>query len=340
MTLSVGIMGAGAVGCHIGGHLAAAGSSVVFVARGRYKAELESFDLRLTGLGGSPVVVERSRFSVSGEPAALADSDVVLVCVKSAESAKTGELLAPVLRADALVGSMQNGVRNADELRKKLGDRTVLGGIVGFNVVPKGEGALHQATTGPLVIEWSEHPRFAQLVRAMKSGGLAVEVSHDIRGAQWAKLLMNLNNAVSALTGAPTRDLIFEAPYRRIVAGLIGEALHVMRAAGVKPARLGAIPPALFPLLLKLPSVVLRAVARVQLDVDPDARSSMHEDFVRGRPTEVDDLNGEIVRLAEGSGAVAPKNRRIVELVHAAEKKAAGCPEMSADALWSALSSS
>ncbi|RYE89431.1 MAG: 2-dehydropantoate 2-reductase, partial [Myxococcales bacterium] len=147
-----------------------------------------------------------------------------------------------------------------------------------------------------------------------------------------------LNNAVSALTDAPTRDLVFEPRYRRILAALIGEALDVMRAAGVRPARLGAIPPALLPVVLGLPTPLLRVVARAQLRIDPQARSSMWEDLMRGRLTEVDFLNGEIVRLAEKAGVPAPCNRRITALVHEAEFRGPGSPRMPAERLWDELS--
>jgi len=337
MTLQVGIMGAGAIGCYLGGKIASAGAAVVFVARGRFKEELSTHGIRVSSLDGSSARVEPSKIVVTSDPGAVSGCNVVLVAVKSADTASTGKLLAPILAPDTLVASMQNGLRNADELRAALPGQPVLGGIVGFNVVPKGEGEMRQTTSGPLVLEATDHPRLYELAGAMRKSGLSLEVVRDIKGAQWSKLLMNLNNAVSALTGAPTPTLLFEPGYRRIVRGLIVEALGVMKAAGVEPTRLSGIPPKLFPALLRLPSPILRVVSRIQLKVDPEARSSMHEDFVRGRLTEVDYLNGEIVALAKKTGVSAPLNARVVELIHEAEKKSAGPPNLSADALWRAL---
>lgn len=93
----------------------------------------------------------------------------------------------------------------------------------------------------------------------------------------------------------------------------------------------------LVPHALRLPTALVRIVARAQLEIDPEARSSMWEDLTANRATEVDWLNGEVVRLAESCGAQAPLNRRIVELVHEAERRGAGSPKLSAEELWSRL---
>jgi 2-dehydropantoate 2-reductase len=148
---------------------------------------------------------------------------------------------------------------------------------------------------------------------------------------------MNVNNAVGALTDVPTQRLVFEEEYRRIVRALIEESLRVLDEADVKPARLGPLPPKLFPYLLRLPSAMVKLLSRVQVAIDPEARSSMWDDLSRGRLTEVDFLNGEIVRLAGSCGTEAPLNAQIVRLVHKAEREAKGSPRLSARELWDAL---
>jgi 2-dehydropantoate 2-reductase len=213
----------------------------------------------------------------------------------------------------------------------------VLAAIVGFNVVPKPRGVFRQATAGEILLERARDRRLDAMVSAFRDSGIDAKTVVDVRAHQWAKLLMNLNNAVSALSDAPSRDLVFVPGYRRIVAAIVREAIDVMRAAKIRPAALRGIPVRLFPFLLSLPTPLVKVVARAQLRIDPDARSSMWEDLSRGRLTEVDDLNGEIVRLAESCGARAPLNRRIVELVHEVEREKTGSPRMSPNDLWTAL---
>ncbi len=333
-------MGAGAIGCHVGGALALAGAGdgpIVLVGRERMKQELDANGLHVVDLDGRSRAVPGGRYVVAVDPAALAEVDVVLCCVKSGATADAAESLAQVLRPDTLVVSFQNGVGNADLLRARL--TNVLAGIVNFNVLAKGEGRFRRATSGPLFVERAADARAVALVRALRAAGFEVEQPSDIRGVQWSKLLLNLNNAVSALSDRPTREIVLSSAYRHVLASLIAESLAVLRVAGIRPARIGPIPVRLVPHVLRLPSPLVRIVARAQLKIDPEARSSMWEDLTRGRRTEVEHLNGEIVRLAESVGAPAPLNRRIVELVHEAERAGAGSPRLSAEALWARLQS-
>jgi 2-dehydropantoate 2-reductase len=336
--IAVGVIGAGAVGCWVGGKLLATGTSVVFVGRKRVERELAEHGMSLASLDGERVRLapERVRFETVASRETLGACDVVLCCVKSGATAEVARELAGALRPGAVVVSLQNGVRNADVLRAGL-EQPVLAGIVSFNVVAKGPGAFRRTTGGPLVIEASESAAARELARALVAAGFEVERVQDVRALQWAKLVINLNNAVGALSDVPTRDLVFSDGYRRILAALMAEALAVLRAAKIRPARLGAIPVGLFPRVLRLPSPIVRVVSRLQTAIDPDARASMWQDLAARRPTEVDELNGEIVRLAEACGLDAPLNRRAVELVHDAERAGAGSPAMSADDLWAAL---
>jgi 2-dehydropantoate 2-reductase len=135
----------------------------------------------------------------------------------------------------------------------------------------------------------------------------------------WGKLLINLNNAVNALSGRTLLEQLKERDYRRVVAASIVEALDLLAAAGIEPAQIGPVPPKLLPHAIAAPNLVFNNVfLRVQ-KIDAHARSSMADDIRAGRTTEVDFLNGEVVRLAEKLGRKAPVNRAIVDLVKQAE---------------------
>ena len=330
-------MGAGAVGCYVGGRLAAAGADVVFVGRARAKSELEASGLVTTNLGGESVHVPKEQIRFELEASALSDRDVVLCCVKSGQTREVAMSLAAALSPGAMIASLQNGVRNAGVLRAALPEQVVLGGVVSFNVVPKGRGEFRRATGGPLMIEASADPRVAALAGALEASGIDVEIAQDIRAHQWTKLVVNLNNALSALSDAPTRDLVFVSGYRRIVAAIVGEALDVLARAGIRTAPLRGVPMRLMPFALRLPNPMVRVLLRAQLAIDPEARSSMWEDLARRRATEIEFLNGEIVRVAASCGAAAPLNAAIVQLVHEAEKRGEGSPRLGSDALWRAV---
>lgn len=339
--LKVGIVGAGAIGCYVGGRLAAAGADVALFGRAGFAVEIAQYGLCTVDMNGQRRTVEKEEVVFGTEPGVLADCTVLLCCVKSADTADAARQIDPVVRKDACVVSFQNGLGNADVLRDHLDGRTALGGIVGFNVRPLGSGVFQQATTGSLVIETSDsrHESIVELAQLLRRAGFDVQLAKNIEALQCAKLMLNLNNAVSALSDVPTRELLASRGYRRIVADLIAEALVVLARAGIRPGRLGAFPVQWFPFVLRLPTFLFQVLARAQLKIDPQARSSMWQDLTRGRPTEVDYLNGEIVRLAEAHGIDAPLNRSIVALVHEAERKRAGSPGMSAGALRRALAS-
>lgn len=329
----IGVLGAGSIGCYVGGRLVTAGADVTFVGRRRVVDELAEHGLTLSDRRGT-VTVAASDLHATTDDGALAAADVVAVCVKSAQTPQAAEILARVLAPGAVVLSRQNGVRNVPVLRGALPGRPVLGAVVDFNVVARGRGVYHCGLDGDLTVE---EPVDRRLVEALRAGGLTVRTTGAIAPVQWAKLLVNLNNAIVALADVPTRDVMTLPGYRRAVAALLDEGLAVLRAAGVRPGRVRGVAPGLMLRVLRLPDPLARRVLAARLPADAQARSSMWEDLTRGRPTEVDHLNGEIVALAQRSGVDAPVNRRIVQLVHAAESAGRGSPALSPGELWAAL---
>lgn len=335
--LHVGIMGAGAIGCFVGGRLAARkAAEVTFVGRPTLADAIATHGLTVRELDDA-LQVDGAAVRFSTEVQSLGSCDVVFCCVKSGATRETAIALATVLDPHTVVVSLQNGVRNPDTLREHLPDNRVVSGVVGFNVVMH-EGAVFQlTTTGPLVVEATDAPIDRAWVRALEQAGFDVEVVDPIAPEQWTKLLVNLNNAVSALSGAPTPTMILSPRYRRVMTMLLDEALGVLRTAGIETARFRGVPLRLMSFILKLPTPIVRRVVGAQLRVDPESRASMWQDLERRRLTEVEYLNGEIVRLAEAHATDAPRNRRIVELVHQAERAGLGSPRMEADALIDAL---
>lgn len=311
------VYGAGSIGCYVGGRLAATGSRVTFVGRERIGREVREHGLHLTDWRGADLKVAPSAVRYATDPVASASADLVLVTVKSAATPEAGRELAPHLKPGAIVVSFQNGLHNAEVLRRELPSRFVLAGMVEFNVVHRGRGAFHHGSEGGL--ECEDHPGLVPFLPAFDAAGLPLRRHRDLRGVQWSKLLLNLNNAVNALAGVPLKEELSQRAFRRCVALAQREGLALLAAAKITPAKL-KLPPKAIPTLLSVPDFVFQRLAGKMLAIDPLARSSMWEDLEAGRPTEVDYLNGEIVRLAASLGRTAPVNARLVELVHAAEQ--------------------
>ena len=315
MVVRIAVYGAGGIGCYVGGRLAGTGTAVTLIGRQRMADELAEHGLHLTDYLGADLSVRDIPFETA--PAAVADADLVLVTVKSAATPTAADELAEVLKPGAIVVSFQNGIHNGDVLRERLPDHVVLSGMVPFNVLNRGGGSFHQGTEGGLEIQ--EHPALTPYVEAFATAGLPLTQHADILPVQWAKLLLNLNNPINALSDVPLRDELSQRSFRRSLAAAQAETLELLNAAGIKPAKLMVIPPHWFPILLRLPDFIYKRLASRTLAIDPLARSSMWEDLQAGRRTEIDYINGEVVRLAETLGRTAPINSRLVELIRLAE---------------------
>jgi 2-dehydropantoate 2-reductase len=314
----IAVLGAGSIGCHLGGLLSAV-ADVILIGRPAAMDSLRAQGLTLTGGGRPARRIPADRLRLATSPEALRGADLVLVTVKSGGTAAAGEDLVGRLSPGAAVVSLQNGLHNPAHLRAAIGDaHPVVAGMVPYNVLQTGPGVFHQGSGGALMID--DQPAGAALAEVAGRAGLAIERRADMREVQHGKLLMNLNNAVNALSGLPLREELGTRAYRRCLALCQREALAAMRADGVRPARLGALPTALMPRLLALPDGVFRRLAAAALQVDAEARSSTWEDLQRGRRTEIDSLQGEVVAMAARHGLAAPANARLIELVRAAEE--------------------
>lgn len=309
----IAVFGAGAIGCWVGGRLAAGGADVTLVGRARVMDELRG-GLRVSDLDGGEASVN---VRASTDAADAAGADAVLVTVKSAQTAEAGATLAGVVPEGGVVVSLQNGVRNADTLREALPGRRVLAAMVPFNVVRRGAGAYHRASAGAIRIE---RDAAARVVEAFGAGGVPVEPRDDMPAVQWAKLVLNLNNAINALSGLPLVAELSQRAFRKCLAASQREALGLLAAQRIAVAKLTAIPPRWMPRLLDVPDAVFRLLQARVVAIDPHARSSMWDDLEARRPTEIDYLQGEVVTLAERAGTTAPINAALLQLVRDAER--------------------
>jgi 2-dehydropantoate 2-reductase len=310
------VAGAGSIGCFVGGMLADAGRRVSLLARPRVIAEIAKNEgIRLTSFEGLDRQIASAKFSVSGDPLVLKTAGVVLVTVKSADTARIADLIARHAPQDAVVVSLQNGVGNVPVLRERLPGRRVLAGMVSFNVVALGDGRFHRATSGDIAIEQDE----LKTATLLSVSGLPMHSTNNILGVQWGKLLVNLNNALNALSGLPLGEQLAQRQWRVLLADQIAEALKVMKAEGIKPVPMSRIPPGLAPYALRMPDFLFELILGRTMKIDRKARSSMWEDLQRGGRTEVDFLQGVIVQLAERHRLNVPLSRRVVELVKGAE---------------------
>jgi 2-dehydropantoate 2-reductase len=315
------ILGAGAIGCYVGGRLAAAGQNVTLVGRPRTIEPLVLTGLTVTDLEGFKAHVPASRLNLAIQLSPFVPSNtvltpastVILLCVKGGATASAAREIAASGWAGATVISLQNGVDNVTRIQATVPTLHALAGMVPYNVVMKDDAHVHRATMGHLHIAHS--PITAELAPLFDTAGLPTTWVNDMRAVQWGKLLLNLNNPINALSDLPLREQLLNRDFRTVLAALQTEALAALRSAGITPAKVASAPPKLLPHLLRLPNLLFIPLAAKMLRMDASARSSMWDDVQRGRTTEIDDLCGAVVRLAAQVGVSAPCNTAMCQLM-------------------------
>lgn len=314
------VAGAGSIGCFAGGLLALAGKQVTLLGRARILDQIRSRGLTVSDFSGVSENIPASQLGLSEDPTCLTEAELVIVTVKSGATREVADLIAQYAPGNAPVVSWQNGMDNASILRERLPDRDVRAGMVPFNVVPKRDGGFHRATSGDIVI--ASGP--GGVADALSVKNLPVTESSRIEAVQWGKLVINLNNALNALSGLTLQDQLLDRHWRRLMADQMAEALGVLNAAGIEVASTTPLPAWMTPHILRLPTPLFSRIAAKMLTIDPKARTSMAYDLMAGRQTEIESLQGEIIARGVQHGVSTPICDRIREMIREAGEEGPG----------------
>jgi 2-dehydropantoate 2-reductase len=287
----VAVMGAGAVGCYYGGMLARAGHPVTLIGRPQHVAAMKKSGLRLE----TQAFDENVSVAASESAEGVRGAQLVLFCVKSGDTETAGASLRSFLSNDAAVLSLQNGVDNAERLAAVL-DREVIPTVVYVATEMAGPGHVKHHGRGELVIGRSAAAE--RIAPALRAAGVPVEVSDNVAGALWAKLVVNCAyNALSAITQMPYGRLVQGEQIPEVMRDVVEECIAVARASGVR-----------------VPGDLHATVAKIG-ETMPGQYSSTAQDLARGKPTEIDHLNGLVVRKGAALGVPVPANRALLALV-------------------------
>lgn len=301
-TLRIAVMGAGAVGSYYGGMLARAGHAVTLIARPAHVQAMAARGLRMQGQGFDEWVP----LAATSDAAAVAGADLVLFCVKSADTEAAGRLMAPHLSPQALVLSLQNGVDNAERLQTVLPGHAVAAAVVYVAVDMAGPGHVLHKGRGELVLAPAATPSIDShaAAAALLAAGVPTEVSAAVREALWTKLVINCAyNAVSAISQQPYGKISKAPGIQALMQDVVNECLAVAAADGVR-----------------LPASVHEAVTQIAQTM-PGQLSSTAQDMARGKPSEIDYLNGHVLRRGQALGIPTPVNRALWSLVKLLESR-------------------
>ena len=297
--MKVAVMGAGAVGCYYGAMLARAGHEVVLIGRPSHVEAVDARGLRLE----TKAFDEHVRVAASTEASAVQGADLVLFCVKSTDTESAAGQMRPHLAPGALVLTLQNGVDNDQRVRSVLPpSNEVAAAVVYVATEMAGPGHVKHHGRGELVIAPSA--RSEEVARQLEAAGVPTQISPNVRGSLWAKLILNCAyNALSAVTQLPYGVLVKGTGVADVIRDVVAECLAVAKAEGVD--------------VVGDTDAAVRAIAQTM----PSQYSSTAQDLARAKPTEIDNLNGLIVRRGEALGVPTPANRVLFVMVKLLEGK-------------------
>jgi len=290
----VAVVGAGAVGCYYGAMLARAGFAVTLIGRARHVEAIRRDGLRF--LSGD--LDERIAIGATTDIAAVAKAGLVLFCVKSSDTDSAAAAMAQHLKPDAIVLNMQNGVDNAERIRAHTRN-TVMPMLVYTAASMPEPGTVKHTGGGSLVIGRGGE----DIAAVFEAAKVPVKIADDIDSELWIKLVMNCAyNAVCALTGTPYGRMVASPEVRTTMVQAADEVMALAKAKGIR------LPDDLPDATIKLAQVM------------PTTMSSTAQDIAKGRPTEIDHLNGYVVREGARLGVATPVNATLNALTKLLEQ--------------------
>lgn len=299
----IAVVGPGAVGSYFGGMLARAGAEVTLLGRpGSASQHLEAVarrGLRINGVEIDEVIP----VGTGQNPEGVDSADLVLFAVKTTATEVAARSIAPLLRPETIVVSLQNGVDNIE--RMAANGVEALPSVVFVAAEIETPGSVRHRGRGDLNLAPGDRPERALLVSSwFEAAGVPCPVSEDFPRAQWTKLIINsMVNAISALGQASHRSLAEYEPTWRLAITAAGEAAEVARRLGIAVDI----------------DEVIETASSIAGSVG-DATSSTEQDLARGRPTEIDSLNGYIARRGAEVGIPTPTHAALAALVGLRER--------------------
>ncbi|SMG36330.1 ketopantoate reductase family protein [Agreia pratensis] len=315
--MRIAVIGAGAIGGTITALLDRAGHDVAITARGEQLTTISSSGLRISGGWGEHLARPRASAVLDATP------EMAFICTKAQDAADAIAANAEWLTGIPVV-IVQNGLDGVRVAEDLLPDSPIVGAIAVYAASYVHPGLIDVTAAGPTVIGIDDPTRrqIAAEVSAVLGEAMPTELVADFRGAQWSKLIVNQVNAMPAITGLSAQETLVHPVLGHIVTASMREAVRIGFATGVRFASLQGLGQTLLRAFALAPIAIGRVLPRVmasRMGDTPNPGSTL-QSIRRGQPTEIDFLNGAVVRAASAAGLTAPINECLTELVHRVEK--------------------
>lgn len=290
--MRIAVMGTGAVGGYFGARLAAASHEVVFIARGAHLNAMRREGLAIESFQGN----RRIRDALfTDDPTGVGAVDLILFCVKSYDTESAAKALAPMIRQETLILSLQNGIDNADKIAQLWGESRTLAGVVYVGAQLSRPGTIKHSAGGRIVfgeLNGQVHATTKTIERVLSSAQIPCETSTNIRQVQWRKLLWNAPFcAISCLTRTTVKEIIESDSLTKLAVDCMAEVREAAKTQSVD------LEPGLVDETLNFSKSL------------GDFKPSMLQDLEAGKPLEYEAFNGIVVHLLQQAAQTAPTNR-------------------------------
>jgi len=308
--MRIAIFGSGGVGGYFGGRLAQAGYDVVFIARGETLAVIQESGLRVNSIAGDFIL---NKVQAIDDPKKVGKVDVVLCTVKSWQVAAAAKSMAPMIGDDTLVVPLQNGIEAASQLAALFGTDTVLGGLCALIAFQASPGHIKHIGANPLIrfnrLDGQADSRVNQLSEIFNHcDGVKSSIPRDVNVAMWLKfLLISPWSGVGSVTRAPIGILLKLPETRQLLLDSMQEVHQLGVAQGIN-----------------LADDCIKQTITVLESLPESSKTSMQQDMAKGKPSELDEQSGAIVRLGKAYDIHTPINRFILDSLRPQELRARG----------------
>jgi 2-dehydropantoate 2-reductase len=315
--MRIGVIGAGAVGGAVAALLARGGHEVEVTARGEHLEAIRERGIHLTGAWGEYTAV------VSAGELLTRGPELAIVATKAQDAVAAIRENVALLRGIPVV-VIQNGLDGISHAQAASPRSDVVGGLAMFASSYLSPGDITVTTGGPIYLggDFADAGIPARFAHAVLAPVIDAKLVPNFRGAQWTKLVVNMVNALPAITGMSAQAVISDRRLRRILTASIRETVRIGLRSGVRFEALQGLSHGRLRLVAALPlgaGQVVPLLMRVRLGKVPNPGSTL-QSIRRGQRTEIDHLNGAVVAAAEAIGREAPVNAALVAMVHEVEE--------------------
>ena len=301
--MKIAIIGPGAMGCLFAAHLAKKNEVGLFDKSSKRAQVISKQGIKVEGISGK----WSAKVDATVDLKKIEGCEVILICVKSYDTKDAISKIKDSINDSAIVITLQNGVGNIEVIGELIGQQRVVGGVTNLGATLLGDGYIRHAGKGETVlgrIDGKIPAEMRGIRETFNKAKLETRISRDIKGLLWSKLIVNVGiNALTAITRLNNGRLVEFDGVRQIMSKAVAEAVRVAKRKRIK-------------LLYDDPLTKVEAVC----EATSSNVASMLQDVLKKKKTEINFINGVIVREGQSLGIPTPVNSILVDLVKTIEK--------------------